>query len=245
MGIFLERFILGGSFLLLIVFGIILLLLKDNVAKLKNLHRYLGVSILLSAFALIYMYLELVEAGDVMLHSLRVVIALAYIIAYFYIGYKVVRSFISKINLSMPRGNVADETSEEEDDTDAVDEVGNPIPQPSADNMDDMIFFQKLEAVMAQKRLFNDPDITREQVAMEVGTNRTYLIRSIKLATGKTFNEYLTALRINYAATLLVTTDEPLDYIGTLAGFRSKSVYYRAFSAANNCTPSEYRNRNK
>lgn len=110
-------------------------------------------------------------------------------------------------------------------------------------NIDDLIFFQKVEALMASKRLFCEQDINREQIASAIGTNRTYLARSIKNATGKTFLEYITDLRTSFAATLLTTTDEPLDVIGTISGFGSKSAYYRAFSAAYGCSPSEYRKR--
>lgn len=130
---------------------------------------------------------------------------------------------------------VAEGDAEEEDAKDA--------PPIDNSNIDDLIFFQKVEALMATKRLFCEQDINREQIAFAIGTNRTYLARSIKNATGKTFLEYITDLRTSYAATLLTTTNEPLDVIGTIAGFGSKSAYYRAFSAAYGCSPSEYRKR--
>ena len=245
----LERFILGGTIVLLILFSIFLLLLKSSILQSRTFHRLLGASGVVLSLALIYMYLEVESVDKSILHGLRIVITLACIGVYSLIIGNVVKAIISYIRIPADETPLemdideSPEVADEEDDTDATDEEGNPIPQPSEDNMEDIIFFQKLEAIMATQRLFSNPDITREQVAMEVGTNRTYLIRSIKLATGKTFSEYLTDLRVNYAATLLTTTDQPLDYIGTLAGFRSKSVYYRAFAAANNCTPSEYRNR--
>lgn len=126
----------------------------------------------------------------------------------------------------------------EKEDLDEDDEQVEQIENP---NVEDFIFFQQVEAIMANEKLFCEPDLSRELLAAKVGTNRTYLVRSIKTATGKTFSEYITNQRTNYAATLLSTTDEPLDVIGTLVGFRSKSAYYRAFSAAYNCSPSEYR----
>ena len=94
---------------------------------------------------------------------------------------------------------------------------------------------------MVNEMLFCEQELSRESLATAIGTNRTYLARSIKSATGKTFSEYITSLRTAYAAKLLTTTDEPLDLIGTLVGFRSKSAYYRAFAAAYNSSPSEYR----
>ena len=126
--------------------------------------------------------------------------------------------------------NVTDESTEDE----TVEQLDTP-------NVDDFLFFQKVECLMVNERLFCEQEISREAVATAIGTNRTYLARSIKSATGMTFSEYITTLRTSYAAKLLTTSDEPLDLIGTLVGFRSKSAYYRAFSAADGCSPSEYR----
>lgn len=134
-------------------------------------------------------------------------------------------------------------TEEPISETPAATEAEEPTEDTPIDNsnIEDLIFFQKVEHLMAQKRMFCEQDISREQIAAAIGTNRTYLARSIKNATGKTFLEYITDLRTSYAATLLTTTNEPLDVIGTIAGFGSKSAYYRAFSAAYGCSPSEYR----
>lgn len=131
---------------------------------------------------------------------------------------------------------LSDEAADEsaDDDSDNVEKLENP-------NVDDFLFFQKVEALMVNEMLFCEQELSRESLATAIGTNRTYLARSIKSATGKTFSEYITNLRTAYAAKLLTTTDEPLDLIGTLVGFRSKSAYYRAFAAAYNCSPSEYR----
>lgn len=132
------------------------------------------------------------------------------------------------------------ESAKDESESENAEKADEPIDNS---NIEDLIFFQKVEYLMAQKKLFCESDISREQIAQAVGTNRTYLTRSIKNATGKTFLEYITDLRTSYAATLLTTTNEPLDIIGTIAGFGSKSAYYRAFSAAFGCSPSEYRKR--
>lgn len=127
-----------------------------------------------------------------------------------------------------------------DDEKDEDDEDGD-VQQLEEPNMDDYIFFQKVEALMVNEKLFCEQELSREDVAAAIGTNRTYLVRSIKTATGKTFSAYITDLRVNYAAKLLTSSDEPLDLIATLVGFRSKSAYYRAFSAAFSCSPAEYR----
>lgn len=124
-----------------------------------------------------------------------------------------------------------------------VDSYGLTESHREMDITEAMMFFQKLESVMVRKKLFCEQEVTRDQVAAAIGTNRTYLIRSIKIATGKTFYEYINDMRTDYAATLLTSSDEPLDVIGTISGFRSKSTYYRLFSARYGCTPTEYRQR--
>lgn len=135
---------------------------------------------------------------------------------------------------SLPEKEMQEDELIEDADSENVEQLEDP-------GIDDFYFFQKVEALMVNEQLYCEPDLSREDVAAAIGTNRTYLARSIKSATGKTFSEYITSLRTVYAAKLLTTTDEPLDMIGTLVGFRSRSAYYRAFSAAYGCSPSDYR----
>ena len=135
---------------------------------------------------------------------------------------------------SLPEKEMQEDELIEDADSEHVEQLENP-------GVDDFYFFQKVEALMVKEQLYCEPELSREDVAAAIGTNRTYLARSIKSATGKTFSEYITSFRTVYAAKLLTTTDEPLDMIGTLVGFRSRSAYYRAFSAAYGCSPSDYR----
>lgn len=141
---------------------------------------------------------------------------------------------IDRVGQETSENSLPVEDESEENPEESVEKLESP-------NVYDYLFFQKVEALMVNEKLFCEQEISRETVARAIGTNRTYLARSIKSATGKTFSEYINDLRTVYAAKLLSTTDEPLDMIGTLVGFRSKSAYYRAFSAAYNCSPSEYR----
>lgn len=148
----------------------------------------------------------------------------------------------SEEDVAVPIALENEELEEIEDsDVEKFDDEGDAVEQLENPNVDDFLFFQKVEALMVNEMLFCEQELSREDLAAAIGTNRTYLARSIKSATGKTFSGYITDLRTAYAAKLLITTEEPLDLIGSLVGFRSKSAYYRAFSAAYNCSPSEYR----
>lgn len=69
----------------------------------------------------------------------------------------------------------------------------------------------------------------------------SHLTRLFKHYTGKTLNEYLTNLRLNYAAMLLRTTDMNVLDISSRAGYDSLSHFIRIFKNRFEITPKEYR----
>lgn len=103
-------------------------------------------------------------------------------------------------------------------------------------------FKQKLVDVCEKTQLYASEDITRDDLCREMGTNHTYFTKFLKLATGKTFNEYINSLRIDYAETLLRDLTISLNDIPAMVGFSSKSAYYSAFKSRHHCTPLQYRN---
>lgn len=105
------------------------------------------------------------------------------------------------------------------------------------------ILYRKLCKLMKEQQLFKDPQIKREDLAVKLNTNRTYLTDAIKNSgEGLTFNEYVNSYRIRYAATLL--TDNlslTINEIGDDSGFNSRSTYSRLFRDFYGMSPSEYR----
>lgn len=77
------------------------------------------------------------------------------------------------------------------------------------------------------------------------------LISPQKLKTGfsyyyhMTIGEYVTALKMSYAATLLCTTEKPVAEIAREAGYEYSSNFSRKFEKTYNCTPLKYRRREK
>ena len=135
-----------------------------------------------------------------------------------------------------------DESHESEFTTVAVEEkVSNTAEVVDESKVEQ--FKQKLVDVCEKTQLYISDDITRDDLCREMGTNHTYFTKFLKLATGKTFNEYINSLRIDYAETLLADVSIPLNDIPSLVGFSSKSAYYSAFKSRHHCTPLEYRNR--
>lgn len=265
---FLLNFLCAAAFCLAVILGLYMCLSKRLPGEtFDKMQKLFGATLLLMALHVLLLNIEL-YFGFTFRTVLRIVLVVLDIASLVYCIVLIIKSLQpSQTQVELPRAQVSDkvepakaelpvedeaalsvaEAAEPDDageaetvvtDESAEDEAVEQLETP---NVDDFLFFQKVECLMVNERLFCEQEISREAVATAIGTNRTYLARSIKSATGMTFSEYITTLRTSYAAKLLTTSDEPLDLIGTLVGFRSKSAYYRAFSAAYGCSPSEYR----
>ncbi|MBA5630580.1 helix-turn-helix domain-containing protein [Moheibacter lacus] len=92
---------------------------------------------------------------------------------------------------------------------------------------------------------YQNPDLSLELVADELGINKSYLSRIINNEIGKSFTDYVNEMRVEEAKIYLANPDfknYTLLAIGLEAGFNSKSVFNAAFKKFTGMTPSEYRN---
>lgn len=235
-------FLYATTFCLALSLAILCFVSKKICFSEKMIRTLFGGSLLLCAIHLVYMYADsfsgdnLNSVVEYLLLTTDLVCLVCCII--FFAKYLLGTESNETKTAEVALAQYIREEEESETEEDEEEDSAEPLKSPS---LDDMLFFQKVEALMVNEKLFCEQELSREDVATAIGTNRTYLARSIKNSTGKTFTEYITDLRTAYAAKLLTTTDEPLDLIGTLVGFRSKSSYYRAFSSAYGCTPTDYR----
>lgn len=100
-----------------------------------------------------------------------------------------------------------------------------------------------LHTYLMKSEEFKNPNVSREDLALAIGTNRQYLIEAIKDKTGKTFNEYIYTYRLKYAFDLIVGDKEKkISDIFLESGFLSNATFYRAFKDKYGMTPSELRN---
>lgn len=83
--------------------------------------------------------------------------------------------------------------------------------------------------------------ITASSIAAKFYINNCYLSQLFKREIGKTFTEFLTEKRIQYACTLLRSTDKPVSEIADQSGFSDYAYFARVFRKMKNCTPTEYR----
>ena len=83
--------------------------------------------------------------------------------------------------------------------------------------------------------------ITVDDVLDACGLSRSHFHALFKQETGRTFVDYLSWLRCNRAAELLVTTDRTILDIAMECGFSNLSHFYHVFRREKNTSPKRYR----
>ncbi len=87
-------------------------------------------------------------------------------------------------------------------------------------------------------------DLTVEFVASLFHLNRSYLSSCFKKKTGKSFVEYVNAVRLAHAKELLVSTDKKMYQVAQMAGYENVKYFFRVFKKAEGLTPEQYRKKN-
>ncbi|MGL5979360.1 MAG: helix-turn-helix domain-containing protein [Phocaeicola sp.] len=105
--------------------------------------------------------------------------------------------------------------------------------------------FQQLEQLMQEQKRYKEPTITKELVAEELGTNRTYLSRIINEQTHLSFTHYINKYRLEEAVRILSdpTNPIPLKALSAMLGFNAISTFYNLFQSKVGMTPAQYRNK--
>ena len=113
------------------------------------------------------------------------------------------------------------------------------------DNQEDrQLFDRHREAVSSAIRyvdLHFAEQLTIEAAAKMALLSQSYFSYLFKTITGKTFVEYLHALRVNAAMELLGTTEDQIIDISMKVGFRSVNHFNRTFKELAGISPRQYR----
>jgi AraC-like DNA-binding protein len=89
---------------------------------------------------------------------------------------------------------------------------------------------------------FLDPEMNRDMLSRQMGVNWKYMCDSIKQESGLTFNDFINHFRLEYAKRQILTdSNQPIESVFSLAGFISKSTFYRLFREKYGLTPLEFR----
>lgn len=84
-------------------------------------------------------------------------------------------------------------------------------------------------------------DVTLASVAEKSGYTPNYFSHLFHESCGIRFVDFLNRLRLNYARTMLLTTNLPVSQIAQSSGFSSPSNFFRAFRKETGLSPLEFR----
>lgn len=88
-------------------------------------------------------------------------------------------------------------------------------------------------------------DISRESVAETFNISPGYLSRLFSKESDVKFNEYLKLARISRSKALLTNTNLKINEVSEKCGFTDTNYFCKVFRDINDCTPLEYRRKNK
>lgn len=95
--------------------------------------------------------------------------------------------------------------------------------------------------VMQKEKPFLEPDLDLIRLSRHVGTNRTTLSSVLNKETGMSFSNWLAEYRVNYLIEQLAEqTDKSVSELYPLAGFSSRTTFFRQFRQVTGITPSQY-----
>lgn len=103
---------------------------------------------------------------------------------------------------------------------------------------------RELQRLCAEEKIYLNPELSCNDLAKAVGTNRTYMSLWFR-EHGTTFNDYINSLRLKQAEHLLRTTDENILTIGSRSGFNHPNTFRNVFKEYFGCTPKDYRKKLK
>ena len=102
-------------------------------------------------------------------------------------------------------------------------------------------FEVRFQNAFAKEKVYLNPKLNIVELAMAVGTNRTYISNYINQQLHTTFYEYVNKWRVKHAKELLASTDLSLEDISIKAGFNSLSSFRRYFTRSVEMAPMAFR----
>ena len=138
---------------------------------------------------------------------------------------------------------IPQETVEEEVTGDGL-SVGEMKDFATTEETDELLF--KIANALREQKLFADPRLTIQDLAIAIHSNRTYVSNCINRRTGLSFSQYIARYRVENAQRILrdpqYTTDhEALSAAIAQSGFTSEQTFYRVFKELVGTTPLAYR----
>lgn len=103
--------------------------------------------------------------------------------------------------------------------------------------------FRQLDDMMTGERLYERKNLTIEEAARLLGTNRGYISRAVNSFAGVSFNAYVNAFRIKAAVAILSdrTNTTPIKVLADRLGYNNLTSFYNNFFKETGVPPSKFR----
>lgn len=102
-------------------------------------------------------------------------------------------------------------------------------------------FAERMYLLFEKEHVYLNPRLRLSELAMLLGTNRTYLSQYFNQNCESTFYDFVNDYRIHHAKLLLHSTDDTLETIAMNSGFNSLSTFRRAFVQREGMSPIVFR----
>jgi AraC-like DNA-binding protein len=114
-------------------------------------------------------------------------------------------------------------------------------PPPSGPNDEDRDVAARIEALVTEKQLYRDPELTLNRIARKALIPARRISNAINRTRGESVSQYINGHRIAEACRLLAATDRPVTAVMFDSGFQTKSNFNREFLRRKGTSPAEWR----
>lgn len=148
---------------------------------------------------------------------------------------------------------LAEPQPESNDETRSESHVENNTEEPHVDSgaevastdelklQQEAAFAERMYLLFEKEHVYLNPRLRLSELAMLLGTNRTYLSQYFNQNCESTFYDFVNDYRIHHAKLLLHSSDDTLETIAMNSGFNSLSTFRRAFVQREGMSPIEFR----
>jgi len=104
------------------------------------------------------------------------------------------------------------------------------------------ILIDKIRVLMEEDQLFRKMDLQISDVALRVGSNRTYVSNYLNRELNLSFSDYINKYRIDYAKSLMSIKNNPLTIleVSEQSGFANEVSFYRNFKKFTGTSPKKW-----
>lgn len=100
---------------------------------------------------------------------------------------------------------------------------------------------KRMKVLFDEDKIYLDPELRLSSLAVQLGTNRTYMSNYFNQYCGTSFYDYVNRFRLEHSKNLLTDSDYTYEVIASMSGFNSLSTFRRTFQMMYGCSPKQWR----